>query len=235
MTISCSEASPGQFAATPKENRAFDVTWTPRAFNEQDSDSSGEEGLISSEDADTLHVYNAAMSKLATSGDSTGRFSPLTTHFKTTWENTPEIDPKKCQEKDLQGCLVVCEVVASNARDDLFHALCHLSPNEPKDEISRELAVLTTTSYRDAPSKSVKLQILSLYANRFPAEKLMKYHEPYEPLTHWQIKQARKHAKEQGPGIPDEKILHHRVRLPMEKIDHFIDFINRPHFYQDVA
>ena len=63
----------------------------------------------------------------------------------------------------------------------------------------------------------------------------MKYHEPYEPLTHWQIKQARKHAKEQGPGIPEEKTLHHRVRLPMEKVDHFIDFINRPYFYQDVA
>ena len=76
MTISCSEASPGQFAATPKENRALDVTCTPSAFNEQDSDSSGEEGLISSEDADTLHVYNAAMSKLATSGDSAGTFHP---------------------------------------------------------------------------------------------------------------------------------------------------------------
>ena len=155
MTISCSEASPGQFAATPKENRDLDVTWTPSAFNEQDSDSSGEEGSISSKDADTLHVYNAAMSKLATSGDSAGTFSPMTTRLKTTRENTREIDRKNCQGRALQGCLVVCEVVAPNARDDLFHALCHLSPNEPKDEISKALAALMT-AYRDAPSKSAK-------------------------------------------------------------------------------
>ena len=99
MTISCSEASPGQFAATPKENRALDVTWTPSAFNEQDSDSSGEEGLISSEDADTLHVYNAAMSKLATSGDSAGTFSPLTTRLKTTWKTPPRLTVKNARKK----------------------------------------------------------------------------------------------------------------------------------------
>ena len=91
------------------------------------------------------------------------------------------------------------------------------------------------TVYRDAPTKSVKLQILSLYAYRFSTEKLMRYHEPYEPLTRWQIKQARKHAKEKGPGIPQEKTVQHRIRLPMAKVDHFIDFVNRPYFYQDVA
>ena len=63
----------------------------------------------------------------------------------------------------------------------------------------------------------------------------MKYHEPYEPLTRWQIKQARKHAKEKGPGIPQEKTVQHRIRLPMAKVDHFVDFVNRPCFYQDVA
>ena len=91
------------------------------------------------------------------------------------------------------------------------------------------------TAYRDAPTKSVKLQILSLYAYRFAVEQLMRYYEPYEPLTLWQIKQARKHAKEKGPGIPQEKTVQHRIRLPMAKVDHFIDFVNRPYFYQDVA
>ena len=70
---------------------------------------------------------------------------------------------------------------------------------------------------------------------RFSTEKLMKYHEPYEPPTRWQIKPARKHSKEIGPGIPQEKTVQHRIRLPMAKVDHFIDFVNRPYFYQDVA
>ena len=63
----------------------------------------------------------------------------------------------------------------------------------------------------------------------------MKYHKPYETLTRWQIKQARKHAKEKGPGLPQEKTFHHRIRLPMAKVDHLPDFINKPYFYQDAA
>ena len=38
-----------------------------------------------------------------------------------------------------------------------------------------------------------------------------------------------------GPGtIPEIKTKHH-VRLDMGKVDHFVDFINRPYFYQDVS
>ncbi|KAK3737882.1 hypothetical protein QZH41_003161 [Actinostola sp. cb2023] len=102
------------------------------------------------------------------------------------------------------------------------------------NDVSGELAALMT-AYRDAPSRNVKIQILSLYAYRYPAEKLIKLHEPYETLTHWQIKQARKHAKAFGPGVVDSKPVQHRVRLSMPKVDHFIDFTNRPYFWQDVA
>ena len=34
--------------------------------------------------------------------------------------------------------------------------------------------------------------------------------------------------------MPEEKI-HHRVRIDMTKVDHFVEFINRPYFYQDVS
>ena len=32
-----------------------------------------------------------------------------------------------------------------------------------------------------------------------------------------------------------KKNVQHQIRLPMAKVDHFIDFVNRPYFYQDVA
>ena len=41
--------------------------------------------------------------------------------------------------------------------------------------------------------------------------------------------------EKKGPGIPQEKTVQHRIRLPMAKVDHFIDFVNRPYFYQGVA
>ena len=107
------------------------------------------------------------------------------------------------------------------------------SARASEDDLSEELSALMT-AYRDAPSESVKLQILSLYAYRFPTKKLMKCHEPNEPVTRLQIKQARKHAKEKGPGIPQEKTVQHRIRLLVANVDHFVDF-NGPYIYQDVA
>ena len=34
--------------------------------------------------------------------------------------------------------------------------------------------------------------------------------------------------------MPEEKV-HHRVHIGMTKVDHFVEFINRPYFYQDMS
>lgn len=90
-------------------------------------------------------------------------------------------------------------------------------------------------AYKNASTKNVKTQILSLYAYRYPVNVLQEMHEPYAKITEWQIKRARAHAKECGPRSLIEKSPSHRVRLPAAKVDHLLDFINRPYFYQDVA
>ena len=129
--------------------RRADPSWTPSALTGQDdSDGSEEETLVSPADAETLQVYNTAMAQLS---PSTETFSPLTTRLKSTWEDTSENDRKEVQEKALQGCLVVCEVVAPNARDELFHALSNPGSKESvEDDVSGELSMLMT-AYRDAP------------------------------------------------------------------------------------
>ena len=38
-----------------------------------------------------------------------------------------------------------------------------------------------------------------------------------------------------GPGLPLKKAISHRVRIDMVKLDHFLTFVDRPYFYQDVA
>ena len=60
-------------------------------------------------------------------------------------------------------------------------------------------------------------------------------HEPYGKLTRWQIDRARAHARACGPGHEVKKTKFHRVKLNTAKVDHFIDFANRPYFHQDVA
>ena len=64
---------------------------------------------------------------------------------------------------------------------------------------------------------------------------MQKLHEPYAKLTQWQIRRARAHAKMIGPGGNVSNSICHRVSLDMTKVDHFVDFINRPYYHQDVA
>ena len=90
------------------------------------------------------------------------------------------------------------------------------------------------TAYKNATSKNLKKQILSLYAFRYPAKTLQVIHSPYGKLSNWQIKQAHSHAKIHGPGTIPVSEKKHRVRLGMEKVDHFVEYASRPHFSQDV-
>ena len=89
--------------------------------------------------------------------------------------------------------------------------------------------------YRDAMRKNVKIQIISIYAYRHTMKLLQKFHEPYEKISLRQIKRARLHEWKRGPGSNVPKVFSHRVRLDTNKVDHFIDFVNRLYFYQDVA
>ena len=90
-------------------------------------------------------------------------------------------------------------------------------------------------AYKNAPTRNLKIQNLTLYTYRYPMKKLQKLHEPYESITSWQIKRAITHARECGPGLSVEKSSSSPVRLDTSRVDHFIDFINSPYFYQDVA
>ena len=60
-------------------------------------------------------------------------------------------------------------------------------------------------------------------------------HKAYEPITEWEPRKAKLHANNEGPGVPVEKPIYHRVRLDAVNVNYFLDFINRPYFYQDVA
>lgn len=90
-------------------------------------------------------------------------------------------------------------------------------------------------TYKNAPSKSLKTQILGIYVNWYPENTLISMHENYEIINEWQIRKAEDHPKNTGPALPIERSTKHRVRIDMVKVDHFLDFINRPYYYQDVV
>lgn len=59
---------------------------------------------------------------------------------------------------------------------------------------------------RNAASKSLKTQILSILANRFTTKELKDSHKSFEDLSDRKTKKARAQAKTEGPGVPVEKV-----------------------------
>lgn len=159
--------------------------------------------------------------------------TPLTFQLNVPWENASTEAKSQCVEKAREDCHLVCNMIAPESGAELYNALTSQYGSNGT-EPSPELEALMT-AYRDAKTSSLRTQILSLYAFRYPISLLMKLHEPYEKLTRYQVKRARRHAKLHGPGTVPEKEKKHRVRLDMAKLDHFLEFANRPYFYQDVA
>jgi hypothetical protein len=75
-------------------------------------------------------------------------------------------------------------------------------------------------------------QILSIFANDFSKSELK---ELIPGLSKWCIDAAREHATKTGKGqpVPHQQIF--RQKIEQSKIDHFVDYISRPEFIQDVA
>ena len=156
--------------------------------------------------------------------------SPVEQREHRKWDHMKPDIKAECIKKATDACHVVHEVIAPQASAELFEAM----QSPCKEPISGEL-IFMMTAYGEAPTRKLKLQIQSLYAFSYTTKKLMNLHEPNERLTKWKIKQARAHATSVGPGMVIEKINHHRIRIDIKKLDHFLDFIDRPYFYQDVS
>jgi hypothetical protein len=90
-------------------------------------------------------------------------------------------------------------MVAPMDGDKLFQRI-----KQANESVSCELIALMTACKR-APTRSTKIQILSIYAHRYPRKELMRIHEPYEKLTKWKIDRARLHATKRKSTISIEQ------------------------------
>lgn len=188
---------------------------------------------ITSLNKDAILDFNQAMSKLSLHTEKE-KPDPLTFQLSTSWEDSKKEDKEACMQKANEACGIICNVIAPKDGEKLFQAI--QQPLQAADNAgpSDDLVALMS-AYRDASNKNLKTQILSIYAYRYTMKEILTFHEPYERISLRQIKQARAHARKLGPGSSVPKVVNHRVRLDTNKVDHFVEFINRPYFYQDVA
>jgi hypothetical protein len=98
-------------------------------------------------------------------------FTPLTSQLSTSWNTTSDKTKQSCVENALEGCRIVCNMVAPMGGDKLFQRI-----KQSNESVSGELIALMT-AYKRAPTRNTKIQILSIYAHRYPRKELMRIHE----------------------------------------------------------
>ena len=76
--------------------------------------------------------------------------------------------------KATEACKMVCSAIAPEGGEKLFQAVC----KKEDPDIENELKPLLQ-AYKNAPTKDSKTQILSVYANNYPAKKLIELHKPF--------------------------------------------------------
>ena len=169
------------------------------------------------------------MSSIASLTDKT--VEPLTFRLVSEWDMATANERALCLDQVDEACRAVCSVIAPSDSEKLLQAFQN---STSVNVCSNDLQALIV-AYKNAPSRNLKTQILSLYAPRYSGRFLKKMHEPFEKLSDRQIKKARAHAKNVGVGFDVEKLPSHRVRIDLMKLDHFLSFADQPYFYQDVA
>jgi hypothetical protein len=152
---------------------------------------------ISKLNDDALSDYNQAMANLCMHTDR-GKINPLTFQLSTSWDDSKEEEKKTCIDKATEACSVICCVIAPKDGEKLFQAIQQTAQAENVGPSEDLIAMMS--AYRDASSNNIKTQILSIYAYTYPMKVLQSFHEPYEKISLRQIKQARAHAKQLGPG-----------------------------------
>ena len=106
--------------------------------------------------------------------------------METKWERADEEEKTQFVRKATEACKMACSAIAPEAGEKLFQAVC----KKEHPDIENELKPLLQ-SYENAPTKDSKTQILSIYANNYPAKKLIEMHKLYEPLTEWDLRKAK--------------------------------------------
>ena len=209
-----------------------DYEWTPRLCAEEESQESEseDESNAASKGNILVDVFNFSMANLA---DVSGkeRIDQLQYQLES-WDQCGDVEKEAFVHKAKEACQLVCDVIAPHDGEVLFQAVQQKKNLGVTTDAGLEALV---AAYRKAPSKILKTQILSIYANRFTVKELKAIHRPFENLSDRQIKKARAHSSSEGPGIPITKIPQHRIRLDKCQLDHFLEFTSRPYFYQDVA
>ena len=171
---------------------------------------------------------------------SNGRVSPILSTLNTSWDDISPTQQRYYLRKTKEVIQTAISVVSPGQEKELWNSIRKESLFDEHDDLpmrkhfgtAGEVIDTLIEAHNQAESWQTKRQILSLFANDFSRAELQML---VPGLSKWRIDQARQHAITTGRGQPPEDKVIHRTRIEPAKVDHFIDYISRPQFLQDVA
>ena len=192
---------------------------------------------------DEMEEQNIKRQKLneAVYSISGGRYSPVMSTLNTTWDDVSDTQQRYYIRKAKETIATSLSVITAGQEELVWKALqTEALLDADKDnqgkrkrfDPSSGLVDILIKVYEQADHWQTKRQILSLFADDFSRAELQ---EMIPGLSKWRIDQARQHATEAGKGQPLPEIPSFRRKIDPEKVDHFIEYISRPEFFQDVA
>ena len=135
------------------------MEWTPGQGIEEDNEDSKEKEESKKEAKSLIATYNGAMDNLSVQ-TKIGNVSPLTFQWKSTWNEATEDEKEVCIEKAMEGCSIVCEIIAPNAGDELLQSCVQLSDLET--ECASGDLVALVQAYKNTPIIVSKMRVHAL-------------------------------------------------------------------------
>ncbi|KAK6181913.1 hypothetical protein SNE40_009691 [Patella caerulea] len=155
---------------------------------------------------------------------------PMKGQLQIPLENAAPSTVRYYKRKTKEVKSLTLNIIAPNQEDQLMQLIQAGSKETGVKE--KDILQKLVSCYNEAPNWYTKRQILSIFVKDHSKTELLKL---VPGLTVYRIDQARKHVDHVGIAQPLELAPITRTRLNDGKVDHFLDFISRPEFTQDVA
>ena len=161
---------------------------------------------------------------------SDGRISPIQHTSRLPWSELGECQQGYFVRKKGEVIETSLNCLAPGCEADLWFATMQSLPVDQckHSDVMESLA----EAYNQAENRETRLQILSLFVNKFSKSQLQ---EIIPGLSKRQIDDARTHADLRGPGKHVNPPEIHRMRLETTKTDHFLEFSSTSSLLQDVS
>ena len=161
---------------------------------------------------------------------SDGRISPIQYTSRLPWSELGERQQGYFVRKAREVIETSLNCFAPGCEADLWFAAMQSLPVDQckHSDVMESLA----EAYNQAENRETRLQILSLFVNKFSKSQLQ---EIISGPSKRQIDDARTHADLRGPGKHVNPPEIHRMRMETTKTDHFLEFISTSSLLQDVS